>query len=204
MGKRRSQIVFFDLETTGLSSRHADILQLAAVYKSKRFNVYLKPEVDINPAAYNVHGISYEDGAMFKDGVAVPAASQRAGLTAFVNFLRQNCGGKPVILCGHNAHKFDAKILTRALTRHGVGVNGAILGYGDSLPLARACDSLPGHKLDDLMGYYLSRAQSETHDALEDAASLKKVVFAMAKSLRPKRYLVPYVRTTLIEFGRFL
>ncbi len=99
--------VVFDLETTGLSSRFDEIIQIAAtrlgqggVVTAEVFATFVRPEASIPSFITGVTGISNRDVA---DAPPVAAA-----LAAFSDFVGD------AVLIAHNGQRFDAKFLTAA------------------------------------------------------------------------------------------
>jgi len=99
--------VVFDLETTGLSSRFDEIIQIAAarlgpggVVTEEVFATFVRPEASIPSFITGLTGISNRDVAH-----APPVAEALATFSQFVG---------DAVLIAHNGHRFDAKFLTAA------------------------------------------------------------------------------------------
>lgn len=97
------RILFYDLETTGLSRQNNEILNIAAIVYNEEtecieaeYNKYIKPK---NGVPWNITQLTGITNAMVAD-------SQEEGLTLydFMQFVRaQNCDAH----AGHNISKFD-------------------------------------------------------------------------------------------------
>jgi len=99
--------VVFDLETTGLSARFDEIIQIAAarlgpsgVVTDEVFATFVRPEATIPSSITGITGISNRDVAN-----SPPVA---AALAAFSDFVGES------VLIAHNGQRFDAKFLTAA------------------------------------------------------------------------------------------
>jgi len=175
-----SVIVYFDLETGGLSPLHPDI-QIAAIavggwqeiesYEAKiRFD-----EKQAEPEALALN--SYDPEAWEKDGK--PEAQVVA---EFGGFLRRHAAvdlisqrGKPYSvarLAGHNAVSFDAPRLRRMFERHSAFCPATVYQPLDTVQLALwRCaprgETPPSFKLVDLCSHF-GVDLDDAHDALSD------------------------------------
>jgi DNA polymerase III alpha subunit (gram-positive type) len=185
------QLVYFDLETTGLG-KHSDIVQIAAVHEyGSSFATYIMPVSNITASATNTHGITKRNGCLYKGGDRIQDVETPAnGLRKFFSWLRKTASksDKKVILVAHNAFKFDAPVLINNCRGVGVARKLKVIDY--------VCDSLEAFKkqtdhrskaLENLMQIY-NVAGAQTHDALGDAEGLKKVV-EEASGQKPIRFL---------------
>lgn len=101
-----SDIVIYDLETTGTNTKWAEIVEIAAKRLNvvgneiDRFDTLVKPPGGrINPSATKIHGISTED---VKDAPSIEIV-----LPEFCSFIQDS------ILVGHNVVGYDNRILER-------------------------------------------------------------------------------------------
>lgn len=151
-------IVAFDTETaTARGAPH--LLELGAVRTEgglivDRFERLVRPEVPIDPATTDVHGIRDED--------VVEAESAAVVLAEFARWAGDDW------LVAHNA-TFDASVLAFEAARHGAALpSGPLL---DTLKLARLClPESPDHKLETLCEH-LGLDVEIHHRALADAVS---------------------------------
>ena len=179
------KIVSFDLETTGLDLAKDDIVEIGAVCLGQTFQAYLQPAVLIRPEATNIHGITKSrQGPLMLGGSFLKTQSRTQGLIAFTRWLENISKGKGAVLVAHNCFGFDAPVLVNAFHKVGMRVPGVILGFADSLDLARSLRlPLPNHKLDTLMRFYLGVAQNEVHGALPDAQAVEDLILAFSGSV---------------------
>lgn len=150
-----SDYVVLDLETTGLSAKTEQIIEIGMIRvvagaEVDRFSALVDPQKPISPHITRLTGITNADvqGApLFADLAAQVAA--------FI-------GDLPVV--GHNV-VFDLSFLVPALDRCGIHTS---FTYLDTLLLARkAFPTLPDHKLDTLITT-LGLGKAQTHRALDD------------------------------------
>ena len=96
------------------------------------------------------------------------------GLKSFLAFLRSVNGGKPVVLAGHNAHRFDKQVLEIAAKKTRVRIPPSLVkAYCDTLPAIKKNCKLKKNTLDDLAKTFSERRMR--HDALKDSEMLKRV-----------------------------
>jgi len=107
------EIIFFDLETTGLSCYKDRILSFSALKAKKqqgvlkesdRFNVFINPLLPIPPAASRINGITDEFISQFEDEKAV------------VPVISDWLGEVPIIV-GYNSKSFDEPFINEAYAR---------------------------------------------------------------------------------------
>jgi DNA polymerase-3 subunit epsilon len=167
--------LIIDTETTGLDPKQGHrVIEIAAVevvdrrLTGRSFHYRLDPERDIDFAATEVHGMTWED----------LKGQRRFGDIAgeLIEFAR---GAEWVI---HNA-PFDVAFLDDELARTGLPMSVEIYGaLTDTLALAR--DAFPGKRnsLDALCERFgVSNAQRTLHGALLDAQLLAEVYLAMTR-----------------------
>lgn len=149
--------VVFDLETTGLSPRYDEIIEISGIRvrehkAAEEFTILVNPGVHIPAAATNINGITDE---MVRD-----APPLKDALEKFLAFI----GGD--ILVGHNIHTFDIHFLRNSVLRE---MGRTILNdYVDTLYLARNCiPHLPHHRLTDVADYFGIETKG-AHRALND------------------------------------
>ena len=109
--------------------------------------------------------------------------SAEDGLRSFVEFLYDEFCGDAVVLVAHNGLRFDAKVLKTSLARYGIAVPQLITKYwcfADSMTLPSA-DGQGGRSLQALMRRYLGNRAVQTHEALDDAEQLGKVIKEIAE-----------------------
>ena len=167
--------IFLDTETTGLYPDQGHrIIEIAAVESINRrltgqnFHVYLNPEREIDPAAQEVHGITFE---FLQDK---PLFVERAyDFCAFI---------QDAELIIHNA-PFDVGFLDAELGRIGLqSVKQICANILDTLKMAK--EARPGQRnnLDALCKYYgVDNTKRTLHGALLDAELLAEVYFAMTR-----------------------
>ena len=167
------EVIVFDLETTGLSPRENEIIQIAAskliggrLSRKHRFFTYVKPRRPIPPEITDLTGISRED--------VKKAPRIEDALVAFSDF----CGDATLV--AHNGHTFDFPFLRTACKR--VGCRTRQVLYFDTLHLSRRIWPRPGarHSLDVLMKRCkVSIRGVRRHDGRGDVSLLAKCIQRM-------------------------
>ncbi|MCR2046951.1 exonuclease domain-containing protein [Acetatifactor muris] len=160
-GKRLSiytkDYVVFDLETTGLSPKKDEIIELSAIkvqsgQVTSRFSSLVNPGRHIPATATGINGIS--------DDMVKNAPGLCPILEEFLAFAENN------ILVGHNIHTFDMRFLTNGVGRE---LNRKVENdYVDTLYLSKTLlPALPRHRLTDIAAYFHIETAG-AHRALND------------------------------------
>jgi DNA polymerase III epsilon subunit family exonuclease len=170
--------VSLDTETTGLSPRSAELVEVAAVrfrldgQVLGRFEQLIDPCCDIPHAATAVHGITSD--------MVAGQPTIREVLPSFFRFIEQ-----ADVLLIHNA-SFDLGFLREAARR--TTMRYPELPIFCTLALARKrIPELSSHRLDLLVSRFLGRSRAD-HRALGDAESLRHL-FAMMVQRSPEMKL---------------
>ena len=91
-------VVMFDLETTGLDTDEAEILQLAALAateEQEEFSMFTLPNVPIEAGASAVHGITRSGDQLVREGRVLPSTSLERGIQVKLWYKSTGC---PLIL----------------------------------------------------------------------------------------------------------
>jgi len=171
------QLVFFDLETTGLFKTDV-IVQLAASASGEQFSRYIYPDVPMNPRASQVNGITISEGSVFLKGCLVDSTRRVQALSEFATWLKRVSGRQGVLLVAHNCFKFDAKYLMREVDLAGLQDRYAsvVAGFADSLPMFKCLNPVLGsYKQESLVRFFLKKSY-EAHNANADAELLQELV----------------------------
>jgi len=163
-------IVFFDIETTGLSIPDARIVQFgAALYGSGNhiptatMNLLINPGILIDPKATEVHGITNQM-VMNEPGFANLAFSIRSFLS-------------DVYLSGFNIRGFDIPILEREFSR----VDMPFPAYIGIIDVMSVVHKLNPRTLTASVEKYIPGYKFLSHDALADATATADLFDAMSK-----------------------
>ncbi|KAM4618678.1 uncharacterized protein ACJ7VT_008023 [Polymixia lowei] len=169
-------IVFFDLETTGLDTKVCDIIQLSAISGERVFNVYTVPQTTITDEAAEITGFTVERGTLCLHGRPVSTVSLDQALASFIAFLRSV--GNPVLLAAHNGKRFDAPVLARVLKACSLtrDFNSVVSGFLDTFLLCKKlfAPQLTRYSQVYLVRYFLHKSY-DAHNALEDAKVLQEL-----------------------------
>ena len=170
-GDLDSEIVCFDLETTGLDKRREVIIEIGAVLLKNgevtdRFNTFVSPGRILDPQIIRLTGITDE---MLKG-----APSQKEALEAFLAF----AGDRP--LAAHNA-EFDMGFVSEGCRKFGIPFKNPSV---DSLILAQnLLPELTKFKL-DIVAEHLDLPAFNHHRASDDAATVAYMLPHFWKRLR--------------------
>ncbi|XP_043271992.1 uncharacterized protein [Venturia canescens] len=127
-------IIFFDLETSGLAST-SDILQIAAKLGEHTCNIYITPTQPVDPRAFMATGLQNVNGKLYCRRKQVNSVPLTDALIQFQQFL--NLSSMPCILVAHNC-KFDSSLLLKAIIHNSMVEQFAkIAGFCDSLNLLK-------------------------------------------------------------------
>ena len=178
-------LLFWDTETSGFHSTRqpAAIIDIAMVNGESgvAFSSLMHPHgVHINHRAVAVHHITSE---MVAD--ALPLSGVWPELLSWVT---EQAGGRTVVLCGYNSHKFDAPVLAHDLRRFGLALPErwlfadlfrAITGEGGAggapPPLANRLAPIASRKLGEVYRTLFGEALPGAHRALADAVATRRV-----------------------------
>lgn len=181
-------LVFFDLETTGLSTVDCAIVQIGAVNwdASKTFDEFLTPNRNFDTGAAHVTGLSIETPGfvgrlMNGDGRRIHTRSPAEGLTLFRDWLI-DISRFGVILVAFNGHKFDAKVLWREFRRCGIDP-GIITAIIDPFVYLKNINSPhAGKGQQDLMDSLNVARLPGAHNAIVDAENLRRIFHELVET----------------------
>ena len=162
-------VIFFDLETTGLSPAHSEILEFGAVKvkdnKASFFDELVKPSFPISAFITELTGITDE---MVKN-----ARRPKQVLSEFIPFL-EDC-----TLIAHNA-PFDVGHLMASCSNLDIKILDREVYC--SCKLSRKCLDSPNHKLSTIIDFLKLGQPRNLHRALGDAYLVYKVIIAILKN----------------------
>lgn len=174
-----AQFVFFDLETGGLSTQKADILEIAAITNDGQpFRTYVEPVRRINPMASKVNHITFRDGKLMFRGKVVPSLSLNDALCHFFDWLKKVGNGRKVVLVAHNS-KFDSRFLVHFLLQEGFEniFLKTVAGFMDTIPMFKKINAnLASYRQDFLVSKFLPKDNDyDAHSALSDVRYLRRL-----------------------------
>lgn len=174
------ELVFVDLETSGLDPEQHDIIQLSAKDVMSGDTLDLLLNFKLSNASKEALRINNYD----EERWAEKAVSQRRGYIEFHSFLSKHAKQQRrnrktgelyniAVLAGHNLEKFDMRFLQNWEARMKSLIAGRLpMDYAcyDTLQLARWLlpDKLEGYRLDDLISYFNIDMKRKSHDAQND------------------------------------
>ena len=191
------RFVFFDIETTSINTRDAEICQLSAVDENeKTYTEYVMPNGQICFGASCVNNLTVKEingeKPLCKNSVPVDSVPLQVALESFAIFLRE-CSSESAasnvvtILFGHNSSIFDIPVLLRNADASFASKRDEVnIYFGDTLPLIRSlikCKHSPlQQSRADLSSIYeclfAETRGDDRGDALADALALKKILLS--------------------------
>ena len=179
-----SDLVIFDIETTGYSPRWHEIIQIAAVRLDPLgvvgdvYSTYVRPDRAIPAHITELTGITDADVA--------DAPSSTEALRAFAHFVGNNG-----TLLAHNGHRFDMRFIAETSRR--CGLPQRTCRFLDSLWLSKKLwPTEPFHNLDAIisrLGISDAGLAHSRHDARADVHLLADAVRRMLLELCPDNRL---------------
>ena len=150
------QIVFFDLETTGLNLSTDRAVSIATLKidlegKTEEKKILINPEMDIPSEASDIHGITNEM-------IAEAPTFKQISKSLFAYF--ENCD-----IAGFNSDYYDVPLLMKEFSRCGIEFPTWDLNLVDVLKFERMLNS---NKLEEVYLRYTGKALEGAHDALND------------------------------------
>ena len=151
-----SDVVVFDIETTGLAQTHDTIIEIGAVllhkgHEPKIFHTHVNPGIPIPHEITDLTGISDND--------VEGAPSPEDAIKAFLTFI----GGRTLV--AHNA-AFDVGFVCELCAKYHIPF---VPAYVDTLALSRVLlPSLKNYKLDTVAEYF-AHVDFKHHSAADDA-----------------------------------
>jgi DNA polymerase III alpha subunit (gram-positive type) len=179
-------LIIFDLETTGLSPYHNEIIQIAAVKvhtgcwdEGQHFDTFVRPRQRVPSFITGLTGITQAQVAQ--------APSPVEALMSFSRFV----GTEEAVLIAHNGPSFDMRFIAENCTRHGLPVRETAML--DSRAFSRKIwGGRGGHGLDPILQRLgLCTAGVRRHDARGDVRLLAKAVRKMWGQLVPDFQICP-------------
>ena len=183
-GKQRlesvSDYVVFDVETTGISCRYDEVVELSALKVKdgkvvEEFSTLVKAERPISYGASMVNGIT--------DDMLVDAPKFDTVLADFIEFIED------LPLVGHNISTFDMKFIYRDCEKYFGKVPDN--DYIDTLMLSRMClADMKHHKLTDVAEHY-EISTDGAHRALNDCKMNRLVYEGLCADMKTGSFKKP-------------
>ena len=161
-----SEIVFFDLETTGPNITKDRIVQISCIKGDVRKTTYINPEIPISPEATEVHGITNK--------MVVGAPTFRQIAMGILDFIGDSDLG------GYNSNRFDIPILIEEFGR--VGVNFSMEGRRSIDVFVNECERNP-RTLSAVYERVTGKSLDEAHDAEADVMATIEIFKDQIKTM---------------------
>lgn len=186
-----TQLVIFDIETTGLRATD-EIVQIAAQCNTKTFNSYIMPSCTFSSAASSVTGLTVTNGQLLKHSIPLETVSPQTAITGLIEFLKSVSSS--VVLAAHNGHRFDAPRILSLVNENNMldCFQSVVVGFTDTLPFLR--NKLPERRKEKksfsqaaLANDYLSLTfiEEAAHDASVDVYTLQQLIFHKDINISP-------------------
>lgn len=165
------EIIIFDVETTGLSSKNDRLTEIGAIKVRNlqiidEFGTFVNPEM---PIPHNITELTGITNAMVEN-----APNEADAVRMFMEY----CGDRPVLVA-HNAN-FDTSFINAVCQRHNIDFDYKFI---DSLVLCKTVlPDLAKHKL-DTVAKHLKLGKFEHHRAVDDARMLAKIYISLTKKV---------------------
>ncbi|HLT95132.1 MAG TPA: 3'-5' exonuclease [Membranihabitans sp.] len=170
-------LVFLDIESTGLHVIHDRIIQLALIKYTKdhtapqEYAVLVNPGREISAESISIHGITPEmvaDKPYFKD-------------------IAQNVHDfiGDADLAGYNSNKFDVPMLMEELDRAGIPLD---MTDRRTIDVMRIFTKMEPRNLAAALQFYTGEILEDAHDALEDVRATVKVLQGQLKKYEHTPY----------------
>lgn len=172
-------VVLFDLETSGLD-KNCDILQIAAKYGNKQFNVYINPTKQISTNATAANGLINCQGNLMYHGLKVQSVTMRLALSGLLEWLKSI--DKKCYLAAHNL-SFDGPRLYRVICKYSLidEFSDVICGFIDTLEIIRNTTNRRGRGACTISGLssMLKVNCSRAHNAIYDCDILSQILYKL-------------------------
>ena len=194
-----AELVYFDLETTGLIATDPDILQIGAITSdcSDSFDKFIKPEIrETTPEAEVVNNLKYDSKTetlylkLENDGHQriCKTVSIKTALLEFIIWLRNqnHRSGSKVVLVAYNAIKFDTPILLKKIIEHNLKSEFLDTCSGFIDPFKAVCELYPGYRSksqENMLKSFKLMAPHEftSHNAIQDCNDLRRLTAKMTE-----------------------
>ncbi|MCM8819183.1 MAG: 3'-5' exonuclease [Candidatus Omnitrophica bacterium] len=167
-------LIFLDVETTGLNPKEADkICEVAALKVKKRqiidtFYSLINPQKNMPYGAYIIHKISNEQ--------LVNAPTFEKIAKSFVDFIKDG------IICAYNAD-FDLSFINYQLKKASFSeIDFPVI---DILEMAKTIVKLSSYKLENVANFF-NISFSRLHRSLDDAKVSEQIFFKLVDNLKEK------------------
>lgn len=188
------QLIFFDLETSGLIPSEHDIIQIAAVDAVSGDTFERLVRFKLSNASQKALEINHYNPDLW----AEKAVSQRTAFLDFKLFVQEHAKQKRIskktgeeycvaVMAGHNIDKFDMEFLKDWEKRFGDRLTIDYACY-DTLQLARWLlpDKEKGYNLQDLADFFHLNTDN-LHNAIDDVYLNMKIAGKLIELLQPEK-----------------
>lgn len=172
-----NDLVFLDIESTGLHVIHDRIVQLALIKYPQNngdieeYTALINPGRPITEEAISVHGITYD---MVKDKPAFKEIAKE--VHEFIG---------DADLAGYNSNRFDVPMLMEELDRAGHQLD---MSTRRTIDVMRIFTKMEPRNLSAALKFYTGEEMENAHDALEDVRATVKVLKGQLQKYKETPY----------------
>lgn len=156
----KKEIIWFDIETTGVSVKNDRIVELCIMKDDTEFYYLLNPEIPILPEASEIHGITDD---MVKDKPTFKELYREIG--SIIN-------PKRFIWGGYNNTSFDVPLMLNEFKRCGVHIDLEMI---EILDVYKVWTSMSKRKLVDAYQHFCNKDLKDAHSASADIRATKEI-----------------------------
>lgn len=183
-----SNLIFFDLETTGLNQYHDSVTEIAMIRENfndeenqLEFVTLVNPEKNITPFITRITGISNE--------MVLYSPKFKEVIPNILSFVAYN--SNTPYLVAHNCDGFDKLVLRIHFKKGGINLNEYPWKYLDTLLMAKQLyPYFNKHNLKSLMEQ-LGLPVENAHRARNDTVMMRNLYHRMCQDLAKQKNLTP-------------
>lgn len=184
-----TELVVFDVETTGFSSEKDRVIQFSGIKFSisdgimteiERFDTYINPGFPLPPKIIEITGIT--------DAVLMKAPLENEVFPKIKDFF-----GSALVMCGHNV-SFDIRFMTAMFGRYGFSF--VVEEKLDTLEMARDIAASAGcenNKLGTLAAFYDLDDELTFHNSMDDVIACSRLLEVFCKEYKAKEITRPVI-----------
>jgi DNA polymerase III epsilon subunit-like protein len=170
-----SEIIFFDLETTGFG-KNAEVVEIAACSARGNFSAYIMPDKRIPEKVSEVTKLTVVNNRLTHNGIPVVCTQREDAWKQFIEYLHAH--ERPVLVA-HNVN-FDARFTISEIRKHNLlpAITKSLSGFADTIKLIKKIlPKLPSYKQGFLVSHILGpNFEFIAHCASEDVRALSAIV----------------------------
>lgn len=178
-----TNIVFYDLETTGLLGSNPQILEIGAVtLNDEKFNVFCNPYKNIEESASAVNKLYNREGKLYKNDVELNTISEKESLENLITWIKQISTTQVIYFMAYNA-KFDQTITLAKVKEYGLEFPLNVKWKCLQKMVCKKLRAVKYIKFNEALKIFdINFKESEMHSALVDSQFNKKLFLKMSEN----------------------